>query len=69
MIIYLEGSLPNYALIIENPELLLRNGLVNLHILESSYGNVTSGIEISWSLGVDTSLGFLDLVLSELDSK
>lgn len=60
-------SLPDNSLVVERLELLLRNGLVHLHILKSPHRNIPPRVEISRTLRVDTSLGLLDLVLSELD--
>jgi hypothetical protein len=60
-------SLSDNSLVVECFELLLRNGLVHLHVLKSPHRNVPPWVEISRTLRVDTALGLLDLVLSELN--
>lgn len=65
----IDESLSDNTLGVEGLELLLRDGLIHLHVFEGSHGDVSSGVEISRSLGVDAAFGLLELVLGELDRR
>ena len=62
-------SLSDDALSVEGLELFLGDGLVHLHILESPDGNVSPGVELGGTLGVDAAFLFFELVLGELHGR